>query len=228
MSEADSESTQQCRALTNSGDRCQNSASENGFCHQHNESDPTVDDADASTDTADADKEEAAADGGVSETEEDSESADEESESADEEAGSADADEAESTTDETDDSAASDDATADEEETAEQTDDSEMGEQDEADDVSVAGAGSLMDVRATVKQVSAELIERPLDGVVEISNHNGEWRATVEVVERRAVPDTQDIIGQYELQLEDPQTVTGYRRLTRFRRSDTERDQPLE
>nr|WP_228443524.1 DUF5763 domain-containing protein [Natrarchaeobaculum sulfurireducens] len=34
----------QCIALTASGERCSRSANEDGFCHQHDESDETVDD----------------------------------------------------------------------------------------------------------------------------------------------------------------------------------------
>ncbi|MCW8172936.1 hypothetical protein D8S78_15275 [Natrialba swarupiae] len=44
------------------------------------------------------------------------------------------------------------------------------------------------------------------------------WLAIVEVVERRSVPDTQDIIGRYEVELDDDVTVHGYRRLDRYRR----------
>ncbi|WP_135305012.1 gas vesicle protein GvpO, halophile-type [Haloarcula amylovorans] len=203
MSQSDAESTEQCRALTSDGNRCQNSAVEDGFCHQHDESNPTVDDESAT--------DEAESEASSSDTEDEASNADSDGES----------EEAEST----------DDAETDDADSGE-TGDSETGEAEDTasdDGISIGGAGSLIEVRRTVEAVTAQLIEHPLDGVVEINKDgDGGWLATVEVVERRAVPDTQDIIGYYEITLEDSETVTGYRRLSRYRRMDTDQSERLE
>lgn len=110
----------------------------------------------------------------------------------------------------------------------------ESGDTEDADDVDDAadesdestdgstGDSSVMAVRGSVVEVSSDLIGRPLDGVVEVGKTEDGWRAVVEVIERRAVPDTQDILGRYELMLDDDETVTGYRRVGRSRRADTD------
>jgi hypothetical protein len=79
-------------------------------------------------------------------------------------------------------------------------------------------------LRNRVRDSAGDLIGRPLDGIVEIERDDGEWRALVEIVERNSVPDTQDIIGRYALDLDGDGEITGYRRLDRYRRGDTRRD----
>lgn len=106
------------------------------------------------------------------------------------------------------DDTAEDDSVADDSATDDSTDDS--------------NGSNVMEVRSAVVEVSSDLIGRPLDGVVEVGKTEDGWRAVVEVVERRAVPDTQDILGRYELTLDDAETVTGYRRIGRSRRADTD------
>lgn len=129
-----------------------------------------------------------------------------------------------------------DDPTIDDEDgSSEATESSESAEPDDSDDStsgdsddSTSGeknASSVMAVRGAVVEVAGDLIGRPLDGVVEVQQTEDGWIAVVEVIERRSVPDTQDILGQYELSLESPDDVTGYRRTGRYRRADTGSDE---
>ena len=155
--------TDQCKALTGSGDRCSREATEDGFCHQHDESDETVSEAE--------------------QTEQDEQSHEE------------------SQTDE-----------------AETTDPSDVDVQVDVDDERIEG---LLSIRETVHSTAGDLIGRPFDGVTEITGVEDGWRAVVEVVERRAVPDTQDVIGRYEIELDDDGVIEGYRRIDRYRRGDT-------
>lgn len=195
---AGTERAEQCNAITADGTRCSLPAQEDGFCHQHDESDRTVDERSThgETENTAGDGTDTAADG----------------------AASADA------TAEDDAAAASrpDDASSPDD--ASRTDDG--GEPDagagaggdaEADD----GVGSILEVRETVHAVAERLIGQELDGVVEITQNGDDWLATVEVVERHAVPNTQDILGKYEVVLDTTGTVTGYRRLDTYRRGDT-------
>uniref|UniRef100_A0A7D6CR09 Gas vesicle protein n=2 Tax=Natrinema zhouii TaxID=1710539 RepID=A0A7D6CR09_9EURY len=94
-------------------------------------------------------------------------------------------------------------------------------EVDEAADVEQEEIAGILAVRNTVQSTAGQLIGHEFDGVSEISPTDDGWRAVVEVVERRAVPDTQDIIGRYEIELDTEATVHGYRRLDRYRRGDT-------
>lgn len=147
-----------CRALTADGERCTRPADDDGFCYQHDESDPTVD----------------------------------EREDEDErDAGGADAKTA-------------------------ATDGSADGERD--------ATSSIAAVREAVLDVGGELIGHELERVVAVERDGDDWRATVEVVERPAVPDTQDILGRYTIDLDGSGSVSGYRRLDRYRRADTTSD----
>ncbi len=46
--------------------------------------------------------------------------------------------------------------------------------------------------------------------------------AEVEVVERKSVPDTQDILGRYEMKFDLEGELLGYKRIMLRRRSDME------
>ncbi|ELY56965.1 gas vesicle protein GvpO, halophile-type [Natronococcus jeotgali] len=179
MADAETTDQEQCRARTGDGQRCSRPAQENGFCYQHDESDPTVSDSQSAQeqDEQDDDQEEQA--------EDDTQEGDVQSaEMADE------------------------DAADPEDVDAEDVD---------ADDQ----LGGVLAIRKTVRETAGKLVGHEFDGVSEISPMDEGWRAVVEVVERSAVPDTQDIIGRYEIELDEDGVVQGYRRLGRYRRGDT-------
>ncbi len=232
MSSTDETATEQCRALTNDGNRCQNPATGDGFCHQHDESDPTVDDSDSETTDEGGEEHGDAGDENDEAATQAESGTDTGGDAGGSDSGASDQDAADEGDTESD-AAADADSEADDGSTAQDDADGETeadsgGGADAESGVSVGGAGSLMDVRRTVQEVTAKLIDHPLDSVVEITKVDDEWRATVEVIERRSVPDTQDILGRYELTLDDPQTVTGYRRVSRHRRSDTNQGESVE
>ena len=185
MAEADSQQSaeaeqaqDQCRALTEDGERCSRPAQEDGFCYQHDEGDPTVSDSQAVEDEQD----EAAQDD------------ERQSQAQSQELGAV-------------------DMTGEE-----KTDPEDVDADVDTDHDEIAG---VLAVRRTVQSTAGELIGREFDAVSEISPTDDGWRAVVEVVERRAVPDTQDIVGRYEIELDESATVHGYRRLDRYRRGDT-------
>lgn len=175
MAEADTkQSADQCQALTEDGERCSRPARDDGFCYQHDESDPTVSDSQAAEEERAQDESDA--------------------ESQSRELGTVDM------TDE------------------EKTDPDSVDADVDTDHDEIAG---VLAVRRTVQSTAGELIGREFDAVSEITPTDDGWRAIVEVVERRAVPDTQDIVGRYEIELDENATVHGYRRLDRYRRGDT-------
>ncbi|APW98271.1 gas vesicle protein [Halobiforma lacisalsi AJ5] len=183
MAEADQqEPTDRCKALTEDGEQCSRPATEDGFCFQHDESDPTVSDSQAieEEEQAQQEREGDGGDGG-------------ESEPRSRELGP--------------------DMTAEEKTDPESVDADVDTDHDEIEGV--------LAVRRTVESTASELIGREFDAVSEIAPTDDGWRAVVEVVERRSVPDTQDIIGRYEIELDENAVVHGYRRLDRYRRGDT-------
>lgn len=186
-----SEADDQCKALTQEGERCSRPAQEDGFCAQHDESDPTIEDREESDDGEGDDGGDVAAEG----------SDDEATEESDEEA-------TEEEEDETMDESGSTGG-----------DESGDGEQPETP------ASDIMSIRESVMAVGHEVIGHRIDGIVEITRDGDGWQASVEVVERSSVPDTQDLLGKYDIELDADGRVEGYRRVDRYRRDDTDRDE---
>lgn len=95
--------------------------------------------------------------------------------------------------------------------------DSGMDELDLAD-----REANLIEIRNRIREVAADIIGRDLDGISAIRREEDNWTAVVNLVERHSVPDTQDIIGRYEIHLDSDGEITGYHRLSRYRRSYTD------
>lgn len=65
-----------------------------------------------------------------------------------------------------------------------------------------------------------ELIDHPIDSVIRIERDGDGWRTLIEVVERSAIPDTQDILGRYEIVVDDAGTLVRYGLEERYRRGE--------
>ena len=72
------------------------------------------------------------------------------------------------------------------------------------------------------------LLGKRAEGVTSITKEDENWRVLAEVLERRAVPDTQDILSTYELMLTQNLDLTGYKRIGLRRRADLEMEEELE
>jgi hypothetical protein len=48
------------------------------------------------------------------------------------------------------------------------------------------------------------------------------WQVTVDALELSRIPNTTDIIGEYQVRLDEDGTLRGYRRERRFQRSEAE------
>jgi len=71
-------------------------------------------------------------------------------------------------------------------------------------------------------EIAESLLKKNLDSVISLNQKEGGWLAEVEVLERKSVPDTQDIQGRYEMKFEEGGELLGYRRIMLRRRSDME------
>jgi hypothetical protein len=93
----------------------------------------------------------------------------------------------------------------------------------QSDTTSVAESAEIdvMDVRDRVAEVAETLLGHPFDGITTVERADeGGWHTVFEVVERSAVPDTQDTIGRYELFLSATGAVREYSLQQRFKRSE--------
>ncbi len=58
------------------------------------------------------------------------------------------------------------------------------------------------------------------ESITGVTKEGEEWKVLVEVLERKAVPDTQDILNIYELKLTSALELTGYKRVGMRHRGD--------
>jgi len=66
------------------------------------------------------------------------------------------------------------------------------------------------------------LLKKDLDSIIRLNKDAEGWLAEVEVLERKSVPDTQDILGRYEMKFDEAGELLGYKRIMLRRRSDME------
>ena len=64
------------------------------------------------------------------------------------------------------------------------------------------------------------LLNKKPESVISVNREGKDWKILAEVLERRAVPDTQDIIGRYELRLDEKGELIGYKQVMTKRRAD--------
>jgi hypothetical protein len=63
--------------------------------------------------------------------------------------------------------------------------------------------------------------KKPADGVTGLSKTDGGWSISLEALERKAIPDTMDVLGLYELRLDDEGNLLGLDRKKLRKRGET-------
>ena len=80
---------------------------------------------------------------------------------------------------------------------------------------------SALDVHQAACGLAESLLKKKVEGVTGMTKESDQCSLFVEVLERKAVPDTQDILGVYEFSFDDKGDLVGYRRVELRRRSDS-------
>ena len=75
--------------------------------------------------------------------------------------------------------------------------------------------------RAAVEQL-AELTGQRVEGLSGVHRDDDGWVVNAEVLELRRIPETNDVLATYEVRLDDDGSITGYRRVRRYTRTQTE------
>jgi len=63
-------------------------------------------------------------------------------------------------------------------------------------------------------------ISKTPDTIISIDEKNDTWTIVFEVIERKVVPDTQDLLGRYEIQLDKRGELLRWKQIMIRRRSD--------
>lgn len=64
------------------------------------------------------------------------------------------------------------------------------------------------------------ILNKKVESITDVTKEDEEWKVLAEVLERKAIPDTQDILHTYELKLTSGLEFTGYRRIGMRHRGD--------
>ncbi|HEY2436348.1 MAG TPA: gas vesicle protein GvpO [Solirubrobacteraceae bacterium] len=75
-----------------------------------------------------------------------------------------------------------------------------------------------------VRRDLPQLLGRPIEAVLGLERDDGRWKVTVQVVELSRIPSTTDILGSYEVTLDEQGEVVGYRRNRRYHRNQTDEE----
>ncbi len=78
----------------------------------------------------------------------------------------------------------------------------------------------LAEIITRAKEQLTALHPLPVSGVVSAAQKEDGWHVTIEMVERKSIPDTQDLLGVYEAVLDDRGSILRYQRKKMRRRSD--------
>src|SRR3954469_23739087 len=76
------------------------------------------------------------------------------------------------------------------------------------------------DIAAQAVEEIQDLMDRPIEAVTGIEKDGSEWTVTLEVLELQRVPSTTDVIGKYEVTLDEDGELTGLQRTRRYPRAE--------
>jgi len=68
--------------------------------------------------------------------------------------------------------------------------------------------------------ITKKYISKQPETIIGIEQKEGEWKVTVEALERKAVPDTQDLLGRYEIRLNKNGELIGWTQAMIRKRAD--------
>jgi hypothetical protein len=80
----------------------------------------------------------------------------------------------------------------------------------------------IQEILGRASQAAEAMLMKKLDSIISLNRDQEGWVTEVEVLERKSVPDTQDILGRYEMKFDDEGELLGYKRIMLRRRSDME------
>jgi hypothetical protein len=70
----------------------------------------------------------------------------------------------------------------------------------------------------------ARLSKLPVNAVIGLSKMEGVWVVSLESLERKAIPDTMDILGLYEVRMDSEGGLLGFERKKLRKRGETKED----
>ena len=84
----------------------------------------------------------------------------------------------------------------------------------------MAERAEILEINKRCIAAAESALNKKVESVVSMEKEQKRWKAVVEVLERKAVPDTQDLLGRYELTLSEGGELLGYKQVLVRRRQD--------
>jgi hypothetical protein len=78
---------------------------------------------------------------------------------------------------------------------------------------------------ARARAALSELLGRPVEAVLGIDREQGNWIATVQVVELARIPNTTDVLGEYDAVLDNKGEIVRFHRTRRYQRGQIDGSQ---
>ena len=73
-----------------------------------------------------------------------------------------------------------------------------------------------------VRENLTKITNLEFNGTVGATKEDAGWKVTVELIERKSIPDTSDVLGIYEIKLTDEGEIVAFNRIKLRRRGDTQ------
>jgi hypothetical protein len=81
---------------------------------------------------------------------------------------------------------------------------------------------STLDVVHAAREQLSELLGRPVEAVLSVDREHGSWLVTAQVVELSRIPNTTDVLGEYEALVDRDGEVVRYARRSRYHRGQVD------
>jgi hypothetical protein len=84
-----------------------------------------------------------------------------------------------------------------------------------------------MKTNEVVKKAQEKFVrlgKTPVNGVTSLTKTEEGWTVLLEALERKAIPDTMDVLGLYELRLDDGGNLVGFDRKRLRKRGETKEE----
>lgn len=79
---------------------------------------------------------------------------------------------------------------------------------------------SIYEITDLALAITKKYIAKVPETVIDVKEKKDEWTVTVEVLERKAIPDTEDLLGRYVIRLNKNGELTGWTQIMIRKRSD--------
>lgn len=83
----------------------------------------------------------------------------------------------------------------------------------------------VIEVTEKAEKELKEILGKKPEGVISIRRNEEGWNVQVEILEKERIPDTESLIGIYELEMNQEGEIEEYKRISKKKKGETTREQ---